>query len=113
MPDTLVAEGRHGVAIGEDPVEARRSFEEAITRAASVGPWLREHPPTVEWWGGRFDPALTDLADPIVATVWGVQLKLQSATDPQLATFLAKYSDASLAPEPKGECTGGVGTPER
>jgi hypothetical protein len=54
-----------------------------------------------------------NLPNPIVATVWGVQLNLQSATDPQLATFVAKYSDASLAPEPKGECTGGVGTPER
>lgn len=53
------------------------------------------------------------LPAPIVATVWGVQLKLESANDPQLATFLAKYSDASLAPEPKGECTGGVGTPQR
>lgn len=71
VPDTLVAEGRYGVAIGEDPVEARRAFEEAITRAASADPWLQEHPPTVEWWGGRFDPALTDLADPIVATVVG------------------------------------------
>jgi acetylornithine deacetylase len=48
---------------------ARRAFEEAIVRAAAPDPWLTEHPPTVEWWGGRFDPALTDPADPIVTTV--------------------------------------------
>lgn len=48
---------------------------------------------------------------PIVATVWGVQLKLQSASDPKLATFIAKYADASQAPEPRGECTGGIGAP--
>jgi acetylornithine deacetylase len=69
VPDRLVAEGRLGVAIGEEPAAARRAFEEAIVRAAAPDPWLTEHPPTVEWWGGRFDPALTDPADPIVTTV--------------------------------------------
>lgn len=53
-----------------------------------------------------------DLPAPVVASVWGVQLKVQSASDPQLATFIAKYADASQAPEPRGECTGGVGTPQ-
>jgi len=71
VPDTLVAEGRYGVAIGEDPAAAKLAFEEAITRAASADPWLAEHSPTVVWWGGRFDPALTDPADPIVAAVVG------------------------------------------
>ncbi|WP_169923846.1 DUF3105 domain-containing protein [Propionicimonas paludicola] len=51
------------------------------------------------------------LPAPVVATVWGVQLKVQSATDPQLASFIAKYADASQAPEPRGECTGGIGAP--
>jgi len=31
-------------------------------------------------------------------------------TDPQLKTFIDKYADASKAPEPRGECTGGIGT---
>jgi len=53
------------------------------------------------------------LPAPVVATVWGVQLKLQSATDPQLKTFINQYADASKAPEPRGECTGGIGTPQR
>ncbi len=48
---------------------ARRAFEEAIARAAAAQPWLAAHPPEVEWWGGRFDPAVTDPADPIVAAV--------------------------------------------
>ena len=69
VPDRLVAEGRHGIAIGEEPAAARRAFEEAIARAAAADPWLAEHPPTVEWWGGRFDPAVTDPADPIVTAV--------------------------------------------
>ncbi len=69
VPDTLVAEGRYGVAVGEDVAAARRAFEEAIARAAAAQPWLAAHPPEVEWWGGRFDPVVTDPTDPIVAAV--------------------------------------------
>ena len=69
VPDTLVAEGRYGVAVGETVGAARRVFEEAIARAAAADSWLAEHPPEVEWWGGRFDPAVTDLDSPIVASV--------------------------------------------
>jgi acetylornithine deacetylase len=69
VPDRLVAEGRLGVAIGEEPAAARRALEEALARAAAADSWLAEHPPEVEWWGGRFDPAVTDLADPVVTTL--------------------------------------------
>jgi len=71
VPDKLVAEGRLGVAIGEEPATARRAFEEALARAAAADPWLVEHPPTVEWWGGRFDSAVTDTSDPLVTAVVG------------------------------------------
>jgi acetylornithine deacetylase len=71
VPDTLVAEGRYGVAVGEDVAAARRAFEGAIARAAVADPWLSGHPPEVGWWGGRFEPAVTDPADPIVTTVAG------------------------------------------
>jgi acetylornithine deacetylase len=69
VPDKLVAEGRLGVAIGEEPAAARRAFAEALARAAAADPWLAEHAPEVEWWGGRFDPAVTDPSAPIVTTV--------------------------------------------
>ena len=71
VPDRLVAEGRYGVAVGEEPSAAREVFEGAVARAAAADPWLREHPPTVEWWGGRFDPAATPADDPIVTTLAG------------------------------------------
>ncbi len=64
VPDTLVAEGRYGVAVGEDVGEARRALEDAVARAAAADPWLAEHPPRVEWWGGRFDPAETRAGRP-------------------------------------------------
>jgi hypothetical protein len=52
------------------------------------------------------------LPSPIVATAWGVQLKLQSASDPRLKSFINTYKSGSHAPEPGGECTGGTGTPQ-
>ena len=32
VPDLLVAEGRYGVALGEDPADARAAFEDAVRR---------------------------------------------------------------------------------
>lgn len=50
-------------------------------------------------------------SSPIVVTSWGVQKTATSASDPSIKDFIADYGDGSKAPEPQGECTGGVGTP--
>ncbi len=68
VAETLVAEGRYGVAIGEDLEAARRVLEETVARAAHADPWLREHPPRIEWWGGQFAPASTPIDHPLVQT---------------------------------------------
>lgn len=60
---------------------------------------------------GMLSPYL-GLPAPVVATVWGIQLKVQTAADPEFKAFIAKYADGSKAPEPRGECTGGIGTPQ-
>ncbi|MGW0803241.1 ArgE/DapE family deacylase [Nonomuraea sp. NPDC002799] len=52
VPDLLVAEGRLGVRLDEDPAAARAVFEEAVAEVAH--PWLRENPPVVTWPGGQF-----------------------------------------------------------
>lgn len=82
VPDTLVAEGRYGVAVGEDVAAARRAFEAAVARAAAADPWLVARPPQVEWWGGRFDPAVTDPQDPIVSAVSGAVAAVTGAAPP-------------------------------
>ena len=51
------------------------------------------------------------LPAPVVATVWGARVRLDSAADPRLQRFINTYKSGSQAPEPRGECTGGVGTP--
>ncbi len=69
VPERLAAEGRYGVAVGEDPEAARRGFEAAVQKAASGDAWLREHPPKVEWWGGQFLPAAVPVDHPLPQTV--------------------------------------------
>jgi len=54
VPDLLVAEGRMGVRLGEDPAQARAVLEEAVAEAAAGDPWLRDHVPLVTWPGGQF-----------------------------------------------------------
>ncbi|MGN9845048.1 ArgE/DapE family deacylase [Nonomuraea sp. H19] len=52
VPDLLVAEGRLGVRLDEDPAEARAAFEAAVADVAH--PWLRANPPAVTWPGGQY-----------------------------------------------------------
>jgi acetylornithine deacetylase len=67
VPDTLVAEGRYGVAPTEDVATARRAFEECL--AALDDPWLAANPVQVEWWGGQFHPAETPAGASIIGAV--------------------------------------------
>jgi len=71
VADWLTFEGRYGVAVGEDTAAARRLLEETVAKAAQADPWLRDHPPKFEWWGGQFEPAGISPDDPIVKTVSG------------------------------------------
>jgi acetylornithine deacetylase len=68
VPDALICEGRYGIAPGEEAAAARREFEVAVSHAANRHPYLRDHPPSVEWWGGQFMPASTSDDARIVTT---------------------------------------------
>ncbi|RZB13549.1 ArgE/DapE family deacylase [Streptomyces sp. F001] len=54
VPDLLVAEGRLGVRLDEDPQAARAALERCVAEACAVDPWLRDHPVEVTWPGGQF-----------------------------------------------------------
>lgn len=71
VAESLVVEGRYGVAPGEDLAAARRALEDAVAEAASGDAWLRDHPATVEWIGAQFAAARTDTRDPVVGTLAG------------------------------------------
>jgi acetylornithine deacetylase len=54
VPESLVAEGRMGVLLGEDPADARAAFEERVAAACAKNPWLVDNPAIVTWPGGQF-----------------------------------------------------------
>ena len=54
LPDRVVAEGRYGVRAGQTAAGAEAELRSAIEAACAEDPWLRDHPATLEIWGGRF-----------------------------------------------------------
>jgi acetylornithine deacetylase len=69
VAESLVCEGRLGIAVSEQPDVVRRAFAGAIADAAARDTWLREHPPVLEWWGAQFEPAAIAADEPIVTTL--------------------------------------------
>lgn len=66
VPDKLVAEGRFGVKIDEDPRLARLAFEDVVAQVAAGDPWLRENRPVVTWTGGQFASGRLDDDHPLI-----------------------------------------------
>ncbi len=69
VAESLTCEGRLGVAVDETPEEVRTAFAKAVGEAALSDPWLREHPPTLEWWGAQFEPAAIAADHPLATTL--------------------------------------------
>lgn len=94
VPDLLVAEGRLGVALDETMKQARSALEGAVAEASRADSWLRDHPVTVEWWGGQFASGRTDPNAPIISLVRSAH---ERATGEAPQTYGAPYgSDLRL-----------------
>jgi hypothetical protein len=52
-----------------------------------------------------------DLPAPVVASAWGVQLKLDGADDARLPFFIERFHNGPQTPEPGAPCDGAVGEP--
>lgn len=66
VPDKLVAEGRYGVQVDEDPRAARAELEDAVAQVAAADPWLAENRPVVSWPGGQFASGWLDDDHPLI-----------------------------------------------
>lgn len=53
-----------------------------------------------------------DSPAPVVASAWGKQLQLDSATDPRLEQFVSAFREGPQTPEPGAPCTNGTGEPQ-
>jgi acetylornithine deacetylase len=69
VPESLVAEGRVGLIPGEEVDPFKDLVSERIATVAERDPWLREHPPELEWFGGQFAPAEIEPDAPICEAV--------------------------------------------
>jgi acetylornithine deacetylase len=69
VPESLVAEGRVGLMPGEEVDLFKDLLAERIATIADRDPWLREHPPELEWFGGQFAPAEVEPDAPICEAV--------------------------------------------
>jgi len=69
VAESVVFEGRIGVAVGEKEESARRELEEKIEEIADGDPWLREHRPKVEWAGYSFASSMVSVDHPIVQAI--------------------------------------------
>lgn len=69
VPDLLIAEGRLGVALDESIEDARAELEAEVAAVCERDSWLRDHPVSVEWWGGQFASGRTDLGAEILTEV--------------------------------------------
>jgi len=69
VPDVLVAGGRMGVQLGEEPEEARAALRRALDDLAARDPWLRDHPVRLAWTGGQFASGRLAEGDPLAGEV--------------------------------------------
>ena len=79
VPESLVAEGRIGLIPGEEMGPFRDVIRERLLAVAARDPWLRDHPPTLEWFGGQFAPAETPAGAPICRAVIGAHERVTGA----------------------------------
>src|SRR4051812_6572318 len=69
VPEWLIAEGRAGLVPGEELSTFKTELAAEIGLLADADPWLRDHPPHVEWLNGQFAPAGVEVDSPLVETL--------------------------------------------
>lgn len=80
VPESLIAEGRAGLAPGETIEAFSEEFVAVIDAAADADPWLREHRPWVEWFSGQFAPSEIAADAPLARTVMNAQQRANGSS---------------------------------
>ncbi|WP_071394500.1 peptidase [Bacillus tuaregi] len=69
VPDLAVIEGRMGVSPNETMENAEKELEACLKKLAEKDLWFAEYPPTIEWFGGRWQPGTLDRGHRLIETV--------------------------------------------
>ncbi|MFF7073773.1 ArgE/DapE family deacylase [Streptomyces pseudovenezuelae] len=101
VPDLLVAEGRLGVRLGEDPAQARTELETCVAEACTDDPWLRSHPARVTWPGGQFASGRLPAGHPLAALLGDAHTEVTGGPRPSergapYGSDLRLYSGAGI-----------------
>ncbi|WP_329296655.1 ArgE/DapE family deacylase [Streptomyces pseudovenezuelae] len=101
VPDLLVAEGRLGVRLGEDPAQARTELETCVAEACAADPWLRSHPARVTWPGGQFASGRLPAGHPLAALLGDAHAEVTGGPRPSergapYGSDLRLYSGAGI-----------------
>lgn len=69
VPDLAIIEGRMGVAPNETMENAQTEMETALLALQQLDSWFNLHPPTIEWFGGRWLPGNLSIEHPLIQVV--------------------------------------------
>jgi acetylornithine deacetylase len=100
VPDRLVAEGRHGVRLGEPVEAARAALEARVAAFCARHPWLAAHPVQVTWTGGAFASGELPPGSELLGQVRGAVVDAGGPVPPERAvsagTDLRLYAAAGI-----------------
>ncbi|MBU1452385.1 MAG: ArgE/DapE family deacylase [Proteobacteria bacterium] len=109
VPGDAVMECRVSFVPGESKGQIRALVEDTVAQAAAKDPWLREHPPRVEWFGWQTDPWQQDPEHPFVQALLGAAQEVAGRP----VEFIGRASglDSRFAPDfaMASACTGPKG----
>lgn len=69
VPDLAVIEGRIGVAPNEQMEDVEKELENCLQELALTDDWFSKNQPTVEWYGGRWQPGNLEANHPLLDTI--------------------------------------------
>jgi acetylornithine deacetylase len=71
VPDLAIIEGRMGVAPDETMENAQEQMKQCLLALGKQDEWLKNHPPTIEWFGGRWLPGSLESDHPLMECMKG------------------------------------------
>jgi acetylornithine deacetylase len=94
VPEKVTIEGRLGVNIQETKEHAKKEMEDYLHKIYEKDPWLKDHPPKLEWVGYSFAPSKIPIDHAIIKNLVDSFIKV-SGKDPELEG-MTYASDARL-----------------
>jgi acetylornithine deacetylase len=98
--------GRVGFPPSERGADVQKEIESSVHKMARKDAWMKNHPPSVEWWGARREAYEVPRDSPIVKTIEG---SVKSVVGPCTLFGTSSASDAAFL-VPKVGAYGGIPT---